>query len=49
MFISTGIANFDEIKDAINCCKKQGNNKILIFRCISKYPADILDYQLGLL
>ena len=47
MFISTGMANFDEIKDAINCCKKQGNNKILIFHCISKYPADILDYQLG--
>ncbi len=47
MLISTGMANFDEIKEAINCCKKQGNNKILIFHCISKYPADILDYQLG--
>jgi len=47
MFISTGMANIDEIKDAINCCKEQGNNEILIFHCISKYPADILDYQLG--
>ena len=47
MLISTGMANKDEIRDAINCCKKQGNKKILIFHCISKYPANILDYQLG--
>ena len=47
MFISTGMANINEIKEAINCCKAQGNNKILIFHCISKYPAEILDYQLG--
>ena len=47
MLISTGMANLNEIKEAINCCKKQGNNKVLIFHCISKYPADILDYQLG--
>ena len=47
MLISTGMANLDEIKEAINCCSKEGNNKILIFHCISKYPANILDYQLG--
>ena len=47
MFISTGLANINEIKEAINCCKAQGNNKILIYHCISKYPAEILDYQLG--
>ena len=47
MLISTGMANINEIKEAINCCKAQGNNKILIFHCISKYPAEILDYQLG--
>ena len=47
IFISTGMANIQEIKEAINCCKKQGNNKILIFHCISKYPAKTSDYQLG--
>ena len=47
MLISTGMANLNEIQEAINCCEKQGNKKILIFHCISKYPADILDYQLG--
>ena len=47
MLISTGMANLNEIKEAINCCKEQGNNKVLIFHCISKYPADVVDYQLG--
>ncbi len=47
ILISTGMANTIEIKEAIDCCIKQGNNKILIFHCISKYPAEILEYQLG--
>ena len=28
ILISTGMANTNEIKEAINCCTKQGNNKL---------------------
>ena len=47
MLISTGMANSQEIEDAINCCKKCDNNDILLFHCISNYPAQVKDYQLG--
>lgn len=47
MLISTGMSNFKEIEAAVKCCVNQGNNKILLFHFISKYPAEITDYQLG--
>tara|TARA_Y100001978_G_scaffold91498_1_gene81995 strand:+ start:694 stop:1743 length:1050 start_codon:yes stop_codon:yes gene_type:complete len=47
MLISTGMGSFEEIKEAILTCNKQGNNDILLFHCISKYPAKEKDYQLG--
>tara|TARA_Y100001978_G_scaffold200212_1_gene216057 strand:- start:242 stop:1297 length:1056 start_codon:yes stop_codon:yes gene_type:complete len=47
ILISTGMSNVKEIQEAIDCCIKQGNNKILLLHCISKYPAEITDYQLG--
>ncbi len=47
MLLSTGMANFNEVKEAIETIKKQDNNKILLFHCISNYPAEISDSQLG--
>ena len=47
MLLSTGMANFNEVQEAIETIKKQGNNKILLFHCISNYPAEISDSQLG--
>ena len=47
ILISTGLANIDEVDEAVNCIKAQGNNKILLFHCISNYPAKLSDYQLG--
>ncbi len=39
ILISTGLSNIYEIEDAVNICKKAGNDKILLFHCISSYPA----------
>ena len=39
IIISTGIAKKNEIKDAINICRKVGNNKIILLKCTSSYPA----------
>jgi len=47
MFLSTGMANIDEVSEAVNCIKKKGNHKILLFHCISNYPAELSDSQLG--
>ena len=47
MFISTGMANIGEISDALNVCYKAGNKNILLFHCISNYPAELVESRLG--
>ena len=37
--LSTGMAEFDEIKKAVDVIEKAGNSKIILLHCISIYPA----------
>lgn len=46
MIISTGIATLSEIEDAIEACKKVGNDQIMLLKCTSSYPAKIEDANL---
>lgn len=46
IIISTGIAKKSEIYDAINICRKIGNEDIVILKCTSSYPAPIEDSNL---
>ncbi|MFA5405479.1 MAG: pseudaminic acid synthase, partial [Ignavibacteria bacterium] len=39
VIISTGIATLDDINEAIETCKKSGNNRIALLKCTSAYPA----------
>jgi len=39
MIMSTGMASFEEIADAVNACRKMGNDQIFLLRCSSSYPA----------
>jgi pseudaminic acid synthase len=41
IIISTGIATKDEINDAVEACKRAGNEKIALLKCTSEYPAPI--------
>lgn len=41
MIISTGIATKDEIRDAVEICKGEGNNDIVLLKCTSAYPASL--------
>lgn len=41
MFVSTGMATLGEIEEALEAILKEGNDKILLFHCISWYPAEI--------
>ena len=47
LFMSTGMSNQDEIGDALECCFKNGNRDILLFHCISNYPADLRTSHIG--
>ncbi len=47
VIISTGIATEEEIKDAVEECRKAGNNQIALLKCTSEYPAPIEDANLN--
>ena len=46
IIISTGIAEHDDIKLAIETCRNVGNNNITILKCTSSYPAPIEEANL---
>jgi len=46
MIISTGIATIDEIQDAVDICREEGNNDIVLLKCTSAYPAPLEDANL---
>lgn len=46
MIISTGIANIDEIQEAVDICRNEGNNDIVLLKCTSAYPALLEDANL---
>lgn len=46
VIISTGVADYQEIEDAVNVCRKVGNNNIILLKCTSSYPAPIEEANL---
>jgi len=46
MIISTGVATLQEIQDAVDICKSEGNNQIILLKCTSAYPAPLEDANL---
>lgn len=46
VIISTGVADFNEIQDAVNVCRKAGNNDIILLKCTSSYPAPVEEANL---
>ncbi|HIC79249.1 MAG TPA: pseudaminic acid synthase, partial [Sulfurovum sp.] len=41
IIISTGIATIEEIQDAVNICRSEGNGDIILLKCTSAYPAPL--------
>ena len=39
VLISTGIATLSDIEEAVDACKRMGNNQIILLKCASAYPA----------
>jgi len=46
MIISTGIATLADIEEAVNACRRMGNNDIALLKCTSSYPAPVEEANL---
>ena len=46
VIISTGIATISDIEEAVNTCKRMGNNQIALLKCTSAYPAPLEEINL---
>ena len=46
MIISTGIATIGEIQDAVDICRSEGNDDIVLLKCTSAYPAPLEEANL---
>jgi pseudaminic acid synthase len=47
MIISTGMADADEIQEAIDAARSGGCKQLAVLHCVSGYPAPASDYNLG--
>lgn len=46
MLMSTGIATLQEIHDAVDACRRGGNDDITLLKCTSSYPAPLNEANL---
>ncbi len=49
IIISTGIATIDEIQDAVDICRSEGNSGIVLLKCTSAYPAPLEEANLKMI
>jgi len=47
IIISTGIATLVDIEDAVNVCKRMGNEQVALLKCTSAYPSPLEDVNLN--
>lgn len=47
MIMSCGMASLDDIQDAVEACRRMGNERIVLLKCCSEYPANWEDMHLG--
>ncbi|AGX44910.1 pseudaminic acid synthase [Clostridium saccharobutylicum] len=46
MILATGVSTLNDIEEAVNACRRVGNNEIAILKCTSAYPAPFEDMNL---
>lgn len=46
VIMSTGLAALEDIEEAIEACRRMGNDQIVLLKCTSSYPAKVEDANL---
>lgn len=47
MIMSCGMATPEDIQDAVDACRRAGNDQIVLLKCCSEYPANWEDMHMG--
>lgn len=47
IIMSTGVARESDIRDAVEACRRMGNEKIILLKCTSSYPTPLEDVNLN--
>lgn len=47
--MSVGMGTIEEIQEAIDACKKHGNDQIVLLKCCSQYPAEYQNMNLSVI
>jgi len=49
VIISTGIATLADIEEAVNACKRVGNEQVVLLKCTSAYPTPFEEANIGVI
>lgn len=49
MILSCGLADAEEIQEAVDACRNQGNQQIVLLKCCSQYPAKYCNMNLSVI
>ena len=49
IIMSCGMGSIEEIQDAIDACKRNGNEDVILLKCCSEYPAKYEDLNLSVI
>lgn len=49
MIMSCGMASTEEIQEAVDACRQQGNEQIILLKCCSQYPAQYEDMNVSVI
>jgi len=47
MIISCGMSSVEEIQDALDACRRVGNDQVVLLKCCSEYPANWKDMHIA--
>lgn len=49
IIMSCGMGSIEEIGEALDACKRQGNEQVVLLKCCSQYPAEFDDMKVSLI
>lgn len=49
MIMSCGMASVEEMEEALDACRRQGNEQVVLLKCCSQYPAQYEDMNIAVI